>query len=140
VVLGFGEGAELRKLIRGHCRRIISGVIVNNNHLKRPRKSVLTNGLQALAKQRRRIPVHNDDAESHGLSEFTVRNSPLFLRGWNPENGYLVSSIGCGLGRTPVEERKHDNTRTRNRPFGAGLYDRLCSPEAKGKKAFEIKE
>jgi hypothetical protein len=39
-----------------------------------------------------------------------------------------------------VEERKHDNTRTRNRPFGAGLYDRICSPEAKGKKAIEVKD
>jgi hypothetical protein len=55
-----------------------------------------------------------------------------------PKMDIWYPSCGCDLGRTPVEERKHDNTRTRNRPFGAGLYDRLCSPEAKGKKAIKI--
>lgn len=64
--------------------------------------------------------------------------SPLFLPGRNPNNLFLVSSYGCGFDRTPVEERKHDNTRTRNRPFGAGLYDRFCGPETKGKEAIEV--
>jgi len=51
----------------------------------------------------------------------------------------LVFSSSCGLGRIPTEERKHDNTHTRNRPFGTGLYDWFCRTEAKGKEAIKIK-
>jgi hypothetical protein len=51
----------------------------------------------------------------------------------------LVFYSSCGLGRIPTEERKHDNTHTRNRPFGTGLYDWFCRTEAKGKETIKIK-
>lgn len=45
---------------------------------------MFSDGLETISEQGSRIPVHNNDAESHGGFEFTVKNFPPIFTGVEP--------------------------------------------------------